>query len=392
MRCSMVRAGCILSIFAVFLCSAQMPASPVSGTTQAPLPDFGAATFDSGLTDQARIFAGMMPLNPQHYSNLTATATWQQHRKIFEENWTKLNTRLQAMKVWRDTALAGISMKGATLFYPFSGPDFLNADIFFPDCEKSIYLSLEGAGSIPATNMSEAYLKNFLEDVRKAMSEIFERNYFITSYMGRQFHTPYLKGNLPAFMIFLARRNCAIVSIEKVHVDSSGKLVVGPADTGMAGKRDISGIEIKYLKAGSDGSVHTLDYFPVDIQDKSLRLKPQFQTYLASMTDMITFAKAASYCMHGSDFSMIRNVCLKAKAVLEDDTGIPYRYFKQDEWNVSLYGKYTKPVKDFHYGFQPDLDSAYRLGKNVKPLNYSIGYHWRDGLSSFILAVRKGVQ
>ncbi len=110
------------------------------------------------------------------------------------------------------------------------------------------------------------------------------------------------------------------------------------------------------------------------------------------MTDMITFTKAASYCMHGGDFSIIRGVCLRAKAVLEDDTGIPYRFFKQDEWEVSLYGRYTKPVKDFHYGFQKDLDSAYRSGKNVKPLPYSIGYHWRDGFSSFILAIRKGMQ
>jgi hypothetical protein len=109
------------------------------------------------------------------------------------------------------------------------------------------------------------------------------------------------------------------------------------------------------------------------------------------MTDMITFVKAASYCMHGSDFSIIRSICLKAKAVLEDDTGIPYRFFKQNEWEVSLYGRYTKPVKDFHYGFQADLDSAYRFGKNIQPLPYSIGYHWRDGFSSFILAIRKGV-
>ena len=296
------------------------------------------------------------------------------------------------MSVWRDSALAGISMKGATLFYPFSGPDFLNADLFFPDCEKSIYLSLEGAGSIPSTDMNEAHFNGFLEDVRAAMAEIFERNYFITSYMSKDFHTPYLKGNLAAFMIFLARRNCAIVSIEKIHVDSTGRLVNAPADTGIAGKKDISGIEIQYVKAAGGGSVYSLFYFPVDIQDKSLNLKPQFQTFLGSMTDMITFTKAASYCMHGADFSIIRGVCLRAKAVLEDDTGIPYRFFKKDEWEVSLYGRYTKPVKDFHYGFQMDLDSSYRSGKNVNPLPYSIGYHWRDGYSSFILAIRKGMQ
>jgi hypothetical protein len=392
MMSALLQVWCSLFIFSVADSgSTGTPQSTVASSPAPSAPNFGSTIFDSGLTDQARIYAGMMPLNPLHYSNLTSTNAWQQHRKIFEDNWTKLNRRLQAMSVWRDSALAGISMDGATLFYPFSGPDFLNADIFFPECEKSVYLSLEGAGSIPSTDMSEAHLNSFLEDIRAAMAEIFERNYFITSYMNKDFYTPYLKGNLTAFMIFLARRNCAIVSIEKIHIDSAGKLVNAPADTGIAGRKDISGIEIQYITE-KKGSVHSLFYFPVDIQDKSLKLKPQFQTFLGTMSDMITFTKAASYCMHGSDFSIIRGICLRAKAVLEDDTGIPYRFFKQNEWEVSFYGRYTKPVKDFHYGFQADLDSAYRFGKNVKPLPYSIGYHWRDGFSSFILAIRKGMQ
>ena len=391
MMSALLRVCCTLFIFATTVSgSMDTSQSAMAATSTSSAPDFGSATFDSGLTDQARIYAGMMPLNPLHYSNLTSTKAWQQHSRIFQENWTKLSKRLQAMSVWRDSALAGISMDGATLFYPFSGPDFLNADIFFPECEKSVYLSLEGTGSIPSTTMSEAHLNNFLDDIRAAMAEIFERNYFITSYMSKDFYTPYLKGNLAVFMIFLARRNCAIVSIEKIHIDSAGNLVNAPADTGIAGRKDIAGIEIQYI-TGNGGTTHSLLYFPVDISDKSLKLKPQFLTFLGTMTDMITFIKAASYCMHGSDFSIIRGICLKAKAVLEDDTGIPYRFFKQNEWEVSLYGRYTKPVKDFHYGFQADLDSAYRFGKNIQPLPYSIGYHWRDGFSSFILAIRKGV-
>ena len=136
--------------------------------------------------------------------------------------------------------------------------------------------------------------------------------------------------------------------------------------------------------------MRTLNYFPVDIQDKSLKLKPHFQKYLSSFDNMIMFTKAASYCLHGSDFSIMRGLCLRAKAVLEDDTGIPYRYLKKDAWDVVLFGHYTKPIKDFNYGFQPDLDSAFKSGVNVRPLSYSIGYHWRDGYSSLILAVRKG--
>ena len=104
---------------------------------------------------------------------------------------------------------------------------------------------------------------------------------------------------------------------------------------------------------------------------------------------MIMFTKAASYCLHGENFSIFRDICLDSKAVLEDDTGIPYRFFKPEEWTVTLYGKYTKPIKDFTYGFQTDLNKAFLVPNNVKPLPYAIGYHWSDSYSSLILAIRK---
>ena len=44
--------------------------SSAAATPALPMPGFGSATFDSSLTDQARIYAGMMPLNPLHYSTL----------------------------------------------------------------------------------------------------------------------------------------------------------------------------------------------------------------------------------------------------------------------------------------------------------------------------------
>ena len=361
------------------------PAAAVS-----TVPDFGTAKFDSALTDQARIFAGMQPLSAARYQRLTSCKGWTVHHKLFEENWAKLDKRLQGMSQWRAAEMGGISTTGATLFYPFSGPDFLNADVFFPDCEKSVYISLESTGSVPSPEVSESVFTNFVEDIRASLSTIFVRNYFITQHMMRQFHTPYLKGNLAVFMVFLARRDCAIVSVNKIHIDSAGTLVAAPRDSGNAGKKEIAGMEIQYIKARPSGSiVRHLYYFPVDIQDSALKHKPQMQAYLRSLGDMVMFAKAASYCLHGDNFSIFRDLCLRARVVLEDDSGIPYRFFKPDAWAVTLYGNYTKPIKDFNYGYQKDLENEFHAGKNVKALPFNIGYHWEDSFSSLILATRK---
>lgn len=369
--------------------AAQPPASPACTAVQAPAaPQFGAAVFDSALTDQARIYAGMLPIDSTRYPKLTTGKGYAEHRRVFEKDWAKLDKRIQAMEQWRAAELSGVSTAGATLFYPFSGPDFLNADVFFPECAKSVYISLEKTGDIPSPDLAEKHFVNFTEDIRTSMSLIFQRNYFITGRMTNQFHTPYLQGNLTVFMVFLARRDCAIVSINKVHIDSSGTLMAAPCDTGKARRKQINGMEIQYVKAQSDGTVRHLYYFPVDIQDSSLKLKPQLMTYLRSIDNMVVFLKAASYLMHGQNFSMIRGICLRAKAILEDDTGVPYRFFKPGQWTVSLYGHYTKPIKDFNYGFQTDLDSTFRARKNVKSLPFNIGYHWHDSYSSLILAVR----
>ena len=357
----------------------------------ASVPEFSSFGIDTSLTDQARIYAGMLPVD-NRYARLTTMKSWEQHRKVFEENWGKLENRLKVMEAWRETALAGIPMRGATLFYPFSGPDFLNADIYFPDCDSSVFISLEGCGSIPSTDMDEKNFNGFLDDIRHSMADIFERNYFITQYMGHDFHTPYLKGNLPVFMIFLARRNCGIVSIDWIHVDSTGKMIHSPIESGNAAKKEIPGVEIRYVKAGPGQRVQSLYYFPVNIVDAKLKPQQQFLTWLHSFDNVISFTKAASYCMHTPEFSTIRNIFLRSKSVLEDDTGVPFSFFKPDQWNVTLFGRYTKPVKNFTYGYQKDLQAAFKAGTNVKPLPYAIGYHWRDGYSSLILATRKDMQ
>ena len=364
---------------------------PESRDTAAPAPAqalFGTTAFDSALTDQARIYAGMLPLDSARYPQLTAGEGWAVHRKLFEKNWTKLDKRLRAMEQWRAAEVACITTAGATLFYPFSGPDFLNADIFFPECINAVYISLEKTGDIPSPDMDEQHFVNFTGDIRTSLSNIFARDYFVTRRMNEQLRTPYLQGNLTIFLVFLARRNCAVVSINKVHIDSNGTLVAAPCYTGDARKKQTGGMEIQYVKAQSSGAVRHLYYFPVDVQDSSLELKPQLVRYLSSLDNVIIFTKAASYCMHGKNFSIIRGLCLRAKAVLEDDTGIPYRFFTPDQWTVSLYGRYTKPVKDFNYGFQEDLDKIFRSGINVKPLPFNIGYHWRGSFSSLILAIR----
>jgi hypothetical protein len=44
----------------------------------------------------------------------------------------------------------------------------------------------------------------------------------------------------------------------------------------------------------------------------------------------------------------------------------------------------------FKTGLQEDLKAAYDAHTGVEPLDFSIGYKWRQNESNLLLAVRKG--
>jgi hypothetical protein len=77
--------------------------------------------------------------------------------------------------------------------------------------------------------------------------------------------------------------------------------------------------------------------------------------------------------------------------LVQDDTGIPYRVLTESGWQVRLYGDYEKPVRDFgSFGYQRDLESAYRSGKTAGRLPFPFGYHWSNGKSTLMIASLSG--
>jgi len=98
---------------------------------------------------------------------------------------------------------------------------------------------------------------------------------------------------------------------------------------------------------------------------------------------------AASYLLHDSQFEKMRTIILSsADYVIQDDTGIPYRFLQQSPWRVWLYGRYHKPIKRLRYGYQADLESAYKAKSNLPELPFPFGYHWRGKQCGLLIATR----
>jgi hypothetical protein len=87
---------------------------------------------------------------------------------------------------------------------------------------------------------------------------------------------------------------------------------------------------------------------------------------------------------------MMRNLILrKSRFILQDDTGIPYRFFRDDNWKVTLYGRYADPIKEFSGVKQPDLMAAYKANDTIRNLPFNLGYHWREKTDILMLIQRK---
>jgi hypothetical protein len=77
-----------------------------------------------------------------------------------------------------------------------------------------------------------------------------------------------------------------------------------------------------------------------------------------------------------------------SKVIVQDDSGIPYRFFDPAKWSLRYFGPYLRPVDTFKEYPQPDLLKAYT--ENVhEPLPFAFGYQWHPGCSSLLVATPK---
>ena len=85
------------------------------------------------LTDTAKLLAGMEVDSQSPLAKVQEVRGWNSHQNYYKNAWSKLeNRQLEKVRKWRDKELQAINAKNPTVFYPFSGPDFLYSFSLFP--------------------------------------------------------------------------------------------------------------------------------------------------------------------------------------------------------------------------------------------------------------------
>jgi hypothetical protein len=345
--------------------------------------------FNRRATATAQILAGIVPARgAPAIDRLVEADVFAEHQKWMADQWNQVKERIGAMENWRKGEVKVLGRARKTMLYPFSGPDFLNAYTLFPGHYRYIFFSLERPGVLPdLESVAPVQFGKLLEDVRSAFRDIFQRNYFITDYMSKQLTTPWIRGTVPVIATMMALMDRRIVRIEPVDLFPELTRAYDIPNAKRP-RRVMRAVRIEF-RAANGGAPQWLYYISVDATDWQLEFYPGFLDWIKRHGSVSVLLKSASYLLHDHQFEKTRDMILStADYVIQDDTGLPYRYLNHPPWHVKLYGRYTKPIKALRYGYQADLESAYESVRALPELPFPFGYHWRGKKSGILVGSR----
>lgn len=339
-----------------------------------------------GWDARAKFLAGVPLGTGDPLAGLQSDAAYRKHAQAFEAMWARYNEHyFTPIRNWSAAELAPRIPTTAPVFYFFGGPDAISPLAFFPDAPDYILGGLEPVGSVPAPDALPPERRHAaLESLRKSTDVILSFGFFITKEMQTELEAGEFKGVTPILMVFLAMSGCEVIDVSYFGVQEDGGTV---QHGGAEGKGVLPGVRITFRKTASSPP-QRLNYVQANVADEELQGKATVLRWAGNFGPGNVYLKAASYLMHESYFSKIRNFLLsQARSVLQDDSGIPFSFFQDGRWRLWFFGTYSGTLDIFKKYHQPVLLDAFR--SSGVPIPFGTGYKWRLGESNLLLAVKQ---
>jgi len=373
-RANVVKKFALIAWVVVAHVQAQNPAPAPNSMPSLRIPEQQQVVERSTATDAARYLAGMPVSAESPLTGLTRAPRWIAHANAMNAAFSKLDQRLLTnIRSWQAEFFAPATRFSRTCLYFFSGPDFLYADTLYPNCNTYVLVSLEPVESIPELrSVPLVLLQNTLQTIEVSLNTLVSFGYFKTEELREYLQRSQLKGVLPIIFVFLARSGKEILKVDYLSPKKGG----------------VRGVKVTFLDPAT-GVQKVLYYLSEDLSDAGLKANQAVFRFCNSLGPTNSFLKAASYLLHQNGFNSARNYLLRVSAsILQDDSGIPIRYFAPERWTLRFFGSYTGPIDLFKNLYQPDL-SQYYAKSLPKPLTFGFGYQWNPHDATLILAVRR---
>jgi hypothetical protein len=349
-------------------CGPSKPAAVQPQYLEEPPANFPVVSGEAGPDDIGLFLAGKPVRRGAVLSRLQQTVEYQTHqREIGQLGRQHVRPRISKMKSWASMEVSPVTGSG-TVNYPFGGPDLLHVSALFPDARTYILMGLEPVGEVPALEtMPPGDVLAALNAFRQSTKTQLLTGYFITKDMRADLAGTALRGVTPILLATVGLMGGEVESVRSISAGGN------------------PGVEMQYYDAG--GMRHTALYVSGDLSNGGF--KGGYRQWVAGLGGNATYFKAASYLMHDDGFSQAREFFLgQSRVVLQDDSGIPLRYFPPDKWSLRFYGTYERPIELFAKHQQEDLRQAYATNP-AEPIGFPSGYQYDYREANLMLAIKR---
>jgi hypothetical protein len=287
--------------------------------------------------------------------------------------WNKKKQKmLNPVTEWmKDEHLDTVGGKDRLVFYPFSGPDFDFANAFYADASTYVMIGLESIGDLTLFEKDNTHKQNnFIKEAGNILRTTNKLGFFVTNHMRSELR---VNGTMSIIAFYVKKMGGEIGEITPMHWDKEKgqpELLT----------KDNKGDMFKMVcKMEANSKPITIYYFSKDISDQGLEGEKDWLDWVkktANNQPIVSLTKSASYLMHLSSFSVVRDFILENSVLhIQDDSGIRLGDMETDNVGVKLYGKYTRTIKLFAGRVQRDMRSRYADRDKVKSLPFAIGYN-----------------
>lgn len=346
--------------------------------------------FETLINSKAKIIAGITTKN---FSEIQGKDFYKNHTKSTQKNWESFHTKkILPLKNWiAQNQTLNDTTNSKTIFYPFSGPDILYALNIFPNAENYILIGLENIGTIPEfTNQPDSILEPYFQNLSQSLRNLNKYGYFVTQNMKYDFRKNLLDGVLHIILYHLSLSEYDVLGTQFFEINPYGNQIYIENTSQL--NKNIEGIKI-WFKHKDSTEVKTLSYIQADISDRYLSENKSFIYYLSKFEEKTTFIKSASYLLFNAEFSLLKNLILEqSNLIVQDDTGLPYSTFAENNFNTKIYGTYNKTIKIYKEKYQPNLQKALKSQTHNTKLPFRFGYNNRFNETVLILANKNKAQ
>ncbi len=365
-------------------------------------PALPSPVHSSRWQEQALLLAGQSLPPESPFYELSLCLSFRRHAAAMDVFWDQVRKdSLNEMIPWRKRNVPRELARNPVV-YPLSGADYLNAYALFPEAPQYLFIALESPGVLPDLyRMTEREREQGLAAIRRAVATVASVNYMKSKILRKEMSNAYMPGTLPVFLLLAAGLGHTVEEVHPVILDAAGNMLDSEWATDNPALRKgrraeapgvIHGLRMVIRDPASQQS-KTVMYLQVRLREEAVGLGTREGRFLRKIHNCNTIFKAAVYLLHDDDYEAVRRFVLdRSDLILQDDSGLPYRFFRAEDWEEHLFGTYTRipPLGGIPNPPQQPL-LARRFRERSEPLTFPYGYGVLQGKgkSNLMLFVKK---